>query len=231
MTYSEVIGNRECLVSADDDARALLVQPLGRHERGAFDEEAEMIRRLAGVPVTMAAVVIGDWAEELTPWSEPVIARHKTLGDGARATLGYVTATLLPRLQERYGRLPVVIGGYSLGALFALWAARETDAFKAVAAASPSVWITGWGDYAATHPMQANDVYLSLGDQEEHVRNRAFARVGDSIRAEHELLIEQLGSAHCVLEWNAGNHFADNALRTARAFAWCAKRVAHDAVS
>ena len=43
--------------------------------------------------------------------------------------------SLLPALRERYGDLPAVIGGYSLGGLFSLWAAAQTDSFRAVAAA------------------------------------------------------------------------------------------------
>lgn len=42
--------------------------------------------------------------------------------------------SLFPALRERFGDLPAVIGGYSLGGLFSLWAAAQTDSFRAVAA-------------------------------------------------------------------------------------------------
>ena len=110
------------------------------------------------------------------------------------------------------------MGGYSLAGLFALWAATQTDALYGVAAASPSVWFPGWSEYEATHPIQAKRVYLSLGDREEHTKNQTMAAVGDNIRALHSALIQR-GKA-CTLEWNAGGHFKDADLRTARAFAW-----------
>jgi hypothetical protein len=48
-----------------------------------------------------------------------------------------------------------------------------------------------------------------------------MAAVGDNIRALHNALTQR-GKA-CTLEWNAGGHFKDADLRTARAFAWIMK--------
>ncbi len=67
-------------------------------------------------------------------------------------------------------------------------------------------------------------MYLSLGLDEERTRNRTFARVGDCVRREHALLQEQVGRDRCTLEWNRGDHFDDNARRTARGFVWCIGR-------
>ena len=52
----------------------------------------------------------------------------------------------------------VVLGGYSLAGLFALWAATRTDTMYGVAAASPSVWFPGWPGYEAAHPIQTQRV-------------------------------------------------------------------------
>jgi hypothetical protein len=95
-----------------------------------------------------------------------------------------------------------------------------------VAAASPSVWFPGWIDWAREHPLLAPRVYLSLGDREERVKNPVMARVGDCIR-EQAALLEPEHDA--VLEWNEGNHFRDVEKRTARAFCWCAARMAERA--
>ena len=61
--------------------------------------------------------------------------------------------SLFPALRERFGDLPAVIGGYSLGGLFSLWAAAQTDSFRAVAAASPSVWIRNWQAFSEQHAL------------------------------------------------------------------------------
>ncbi len=73
-------------------------------------------------------------------------------------------------------------------------------------------------EFEQQRPIQAQRVYLSLGDREEHTRNAVMAVVGDNIRTLHSQLTEC--GADCTLEWNSGGHFKDADLRTARAFRW-----------
>ena len=125
--------------------------------------------------------------------------------------------------------MPVILGGYSLGGLFALWASCQTDRFCAVAAASPSVWIHGWLPFAKKNTPLAEAIYLSLGDREEHVKNQAIARVGDNLRAYYGLIQKQLPPECSTLVWEEGGHFNENAGRVARAFAWCMSATAYPA--
>lgn len=159
------------------------------------------------------------------PWPDANISREPEAGKHGQDTLEYVLLSLVPELQKRYGPLPVIIGGYSLGGLFALWASAQSDSFKAVAAASPSVWIKDWIPFAKKHAPMADAVYLSLGNQEEHVKNQAIARVGNCLRTQYSLLQEQIGADNCTLFWEQGGHFNDNEGRLARAFAWCIERL------
>ena len=73
-------------------------------------------------------------------------------------------------------------------------------------------------EFEQQHPIQAQRVYLSLGDKEERTKNAIMAAVGDNIRTLHSQLTER--GADCTLEWNSGGHFKDADLRTARAFQW-----------
>ncbi len=218
---SKTIEGRECFVSGFDHPRYFLVQTLGNHERGIFDSTVELIAKTTGVPFVLAAFQVFDWDLDLTPWHDDAINRKPEVGTRTFDTLRYVTESLLPALEAEYGNLPVILGGYSLGGLFALWSSSQTDRFAAIAAASPSLWIRDWLDFAQAHPVKTAKVYLSLGDQEEHVKNRAIARVGDSVRGEYELLKAQLGEENCTLAWNAGGHFQDGDKRQAAAFSWC----------
>ncbi len=68
--------------------------------------------------------------------------------------------------------------------------------------------------------MKASTVYLSLGNREEHARNKRMAAVGECIRRQHELLLNKISSSHTILEWNEGGHFNDEAARMARGFIW-----------
>jgi len=220
---TSIIDGRECFISDSVHPQYILIQTLGNHERGVFDRTAALITEACGIPFVLAAFQVFDWDLDLTPWHDDAINRNPEVGTQAGETLRFVTASLLPALEAEYGKLPVILGGYSLGGLFALWSSSQTDRFVAVAAASPSLWIRDWLDFAVDHPVKAKTVYLSLGDREEHVKNKSIARVGDSVRGEFELLQAQLGRDNCILVWNPGGHFQDEDKRLAAAFAWCIK--------
>ena len=150
------IGGRECLLLNDDEKpRVLLIQPMGAHERDGMAAQVDMTRQAAGVPLVLAAPAIGDWEVELMPWPDAAMSRREHAGECAGHTLSHITEALIPFLRERYGPLPIVLGGYSLGGLFALWAASRCPCFAAVAAVSPSVWIAGWREHAAAHPVRS----------------------------------------------------------------------------
>ena len=82
-------------------------------------------------------------------------------GGKAADTLRFLTEQVIPTLKQQF-RLPenvkIILGGYSLAGLFALWASTQTDLFYGVAAASPSVWFLGWMEFEQQHPIQAQHV-------------------------------------------------------------------------
>ena len=217
------IAGRKCRLYGSETPACLLVQPSARHENGTLEGEVAELARLAPTPFLLATIELEDWTIDLMPWPDGNISRDPEAGRHGQETLDFIVQDLLPELERRYGALPVVLGGYSLGGLFALWASCRTDRFRAVAAASPSVWIHGWLPFAKKNVPMADALYLSLGEREEHVKNQAIARVGDNLRAYYELLQTQPG--RCTLVWEEGNHFNDNAGRLARAFAWCLKQI------
>ena len=160
-----------------------------------------------------------DWNADLSPWEAPPVFGSEGFAGGAEETLKYVTDQLIPELTEN-SDVKINIGGYSLAGFFALWAAYQTDLFKGVAAASPSVWFPGWIDYAETNAIKTGKVYLSLGDKEEKTRNPVMRTVGDNIRKQFELLQADSDCGKCTLEMNQGNHFKEPDIRTAKGFAW-----------
>ena len=221
------IGSIHCNVFATEHPEVLLIQPSARHETKNDGINRE-VKVLAANATKGFAIVFFDtieWAKALMPWHDEAVSRDEEVGMHAQDTLIYIEESLVPWLHERFGKLPCIIGGYSLGGLFALWAARQSTAFGAVAAASPSLWIKGWADFADSHSLNAQLAYVSLGDREEHCRNQRMARIGDCVRHEHLTLANQIGSSATTLEWNSGGHFGDEAERTAKAFAWCIENI------
>ena len=143
----------------------------------------------------------------------------------AEETLAYIEDVLMPWIRRAYGDMPCVLGGYSLGGLFALWAAYRTESFDGICAVSPSLWVRGWDAYAEGRVACADAVYLSLGDKEERARNVRMAAVGDCVRRQASRLTRQLAEGKTVFEWNRGGHFDDEPGRMARGLAWTAERV------
>ena len=204
-----------------DAPKILFLQPADAHDAQLSDREAAALEGCA-LPFALAVFEVEDWDRDLSPWEAPPVFGKIPFGGGARETLRFITDRLLPELRQRLAadaETRLCLGGYSLAALFALWAATESTLFSDVAAASPSVWFPGWSDYVKEHPIRARTVYLSLGDREERAKNPVMAAVGDRIRELHALL---RADCRVTLEWNEGNHFRDPDLRTAKAFRWVA---------
>ena len=137
----EIISGKKCVIYADEQPQVLLIQPVGEHEDATLDTEIEAIKGAVNVPFVFAGLAISNWEEELTPWHDPNISPRQSVGDHAFETLDFITGQLMPYLFERYSKLPIVLGGYSLAGLFARWAVCKEECFDAVAAASPSLWI------------------------------------------------------------------------------------------
>ena len=214
-TIADVSGKEYRLYKAPD-AEFLLIQPIDEHDLEALDKEVEGIKELCDKPFSLAAFMIKDWNKELTPWSAPPVFGKIPFGSGAEDTLTFITSQLLPAVQEETAHL--ILGGYSLAGLFALWASYQTDKFEGIVAASPSVWFPKWIEYAKDNKPLAKSIYLSLGDKEEKTKNPVMAQVGNAIRRQNELLKGQ--NVNTILEWNPGNHFIDSEKRTAKGFAW-----------
>ena len=221
------IGSIHCNVFATERPEVLLIQPSARHEtkNDGINREVKVLATTATKGFAIVFFDTVEWAKALMPWQDEAVSRNEEVGMHAQDTLVYIEESLVPWLHERFGKLPCIIGGYSLGGLFALWAARQSAAFCAVAAASPSLWIKGWADFADNHSLNAQLAYVSLGDREEHCRNQRMARIGDCVRHEHLTLANQIGSSATTLEWNSGGHFGNEAERTAKAFAWCIENI------
>ena len=221
MTAKQVqIGDRPCRIYGEVHAEYLLLQMTGEHELQSMDHEVAAIAQ-SSRNFLLATVPVKSWNDELSPWEAPAVWGKESFGGNAAGTLRFLTEQAIPTLKKQFAlpeNVRIILGGYSLSGLFALWASTQTALFSGVAAASPSVWFPGWMKFEQQHPIQAQRIYLSLGDREERTKNLTMAAVGDNIRALHRELVER--GKNCTLEWNSGGHFKDADLRTARAFQW-----------
>ena len=199
-------------VYGSESAPNVLIQAADDHDRAGMEDEVKAIRARTGEEFCLAAVPVGNWNRDLSPWEAPAVFGNEGFGGKAAETLDRILEMFRDDPRRLY------IGGYSLAGLFALWAATRTDRFAGVAAASPSVWFPDYTDYMRANRIRTGAVYLSLVDREEKTRNPVMAAVGSRIRQAEEILAGQ--GVKTVLEWNPGNHFRDAGERTGKAFAW-----------
>ena len=158
---------RTVAVRGEENADFLLIQPMGDFEMKSFGTEYEHIKKCGRC--IFAAFIIDNWNDELSPWQAKPVWGNEVFGGKAEDTLSFVTTELIPKLKEKYrldDTVKIVIGGYSLAALFSLWAVYKCDVFYGAAAASPSVWFPNWIDFISQVHPHAEKIYLSLGKKE-----------------------------------------------------------------
>ena len=199
------------------EADLVLVQMVGDHDLSYIAGEIALIRQQSPKDFRFLALQVDNWNADLSPWEAPAVFGNEGFGSGAAQTLEYLQ-DICSDTSKTY-----ILGGYSLSALFALWAASRTSLFSGVAAASPSMWFPGFLDHMRANPLHCGMAYLSLGDKEEKTRNPVMATVAKCIRTAHTILTEQ--GITSTLEWNPGNHFRDADQRTAKAFAWVMNQI------
>ena len=128
--------------------------------------------------------------------------------------LGHLAEYAPPEIyDEKYQRQ--YIGGYSLGGLFALFAACEKELFDGVMSVSGSLWYPGALEYFNEKSIgkRIGKIYMSLGDKESLTKNVEREKVGFNT----EKLAEVFGRTKEVFfEYNRGGHFTDISERIAK---------------
>lgn len=212
MTHNQCnIDGRTChVITIGSCTDTVIIKPLGEFERRLLLQECEMIHQRAEKDFIMVAFEVTE--KDLRP-------------DRAEDTFLYMKDSIIPAVKDMAPLAHIVIGGYSLGGLFALKSATRLEGIDAVYAGSPSLWIDGWDEYADAHPLKARYACMSLGDTEECTRKMPYTIIGDRVRRQHERHVALLGTDACTLQWNTGGHFNDIESRKADGFAWCLKQI------
>ncbi len=142
-----------------------------------------------------------DWNYCMTPWKYHDKNMGKT-GGGEEFLSWFISEIYDEKYQRQY------IGGYSLGGLFALFAACEKELFDGVMSVSGSLWYPGALEYFNEKSIgkRIGKIYMSLGDKESLTKNAEREKVGFNT----EKLAEVFGRTKEVFfEYNRGGHFTD----------------------
>ena len=81
----------------------LIIQPSSGDEEGFLDKQIAKTEAGSRRAFILVSFHIDDWNKELSPWEAPAVFGNEGFGDGAPATLSYVTEELIPYIKSRYG--------------------------------------------------------------------------------------------------------------------------------
>lgn len=170
-----------------------------------------------------AFVMLGaeDWNRDLSPWPAGKIFREgEDFPGGGKEYLEDLCNQVIPQIEGRYPAMSSmgrrIIGGYSMGGLFALYAMLESPLFTDMISVSGSLWYEGMVEYVSEKAFaRRGRAFFSLGQREPKTRNPVMARVGEQTADIVELMERRGFSVH--FQWNPGNHFQDELGRMERA--------------
>lgn len=210
-----------------EDAQAALLFVDG----GFIDEMEPFMKELSAEagPCLLAVYLAEDWNAEYPPWSAAGLNKKAPpFSGGAAELLRRAEGPIVDALRSTFGAAlspeRTALIGYSLGGLFALWAAGQTLSFRKFGSCSGSLWYDGWLDYARQHGPEGDArVYMSLGDKEEKARNPRMAAVGDNTRATVELYSARLKQGALCYRLQEGGHFHNTTGRVQEAVRWLLK--------
>ncbi len=123
------IGSRPCRIYGEAHAEYLLLQMTGEHELQSMESEVTAIAQSAH-HFLFAAIPVESWNDALSPWKSPAVWGKQGFGGKAGDTLRFLTERGVPTLKQQFNlpeNVKIILGGYSLAGLFALWASTQTD--------------------------------------------------------------------------------------------------------
>ena len=195
-----------------------------------FAGEGEKIWEQSGKRCVLMCVTGIDWNRDLSPWKAgKVFDDGEDFGGGAEDYLKCLRGRLVPAAERelswtvRYRG----IAGYSMAGLFAVYAMYHCDLFSYIGTMSGSLWFDGWMDYVLDHrpPGNIRGIYVSLGSREHRTKNERMATVKDCT----DVLAKYWKEYTTVkYEMNAGSHFKEPELRTAKGIDWLSGLAAAD---
>ncbi len=223
MIESVDIAGRTCGVMAGKHPRTLLLLCCGPEPEDLLQALRPICPALDRVALVFPKGV--EWDRDYAPWPSDEL-HGRPIGGGGAALYREMVDVLLPAMKTRFGGLEHIgVIGYSLGGLFALYAASQSDSpFDCAASVSGALWYEGFDDYAANAPFPAlSCAYLSLGRKEAGRGRGPMGRVNAATERVASVLSARLGDENTCFEWNNGGHFFEIPQRLGRAITWLCK--------
>lgn len=185
--------------------------------------EAESVWELTDRSFALVVVEGIDWNRDLSPWRhEKVFAGGEDFAGGAAEYLTTLTEQLIPAAEQALKLRPErrYLAGYSLGALFAVYAIYHTSLFDGIGSISGSLWYDGFLRYVEEHTVKRNPekIYFSLGKKEASSARGIMQTVLVRTKQIEEKFRND--GIDTMMEMNEGNHFTQAPERIAKGIRW-----------
>ena len=192
-----------------DNPKVIIYQPVMLREIDKIEEDYNFLfDNHINKNILLVYIKINDWNKELSPFENEAVFGNEKFSGKADEFIEKISYNIFSKLDSELqtsNDIIRVIGGYSLAGLFSLYFCYKADYFNYCMAASPSVWFDGWKEYVSKNKINADFIYLSLGDREHICKNTRMQKVKENI----EYCNEIYGKEKAFLEFNKGNHFCD----------------------
>ena len=190
-----------------------------------FDEDGEKIWNLSKdynckeyILVTISNI---NWNKDMSPWYMKKLYKNDDdyIGE-ADNYIEQLETKIVPEIKSIVGDKEIILAGYSLAGLFAIYSLYKTNIFNKIISASGSLWYPNLIEYVKENKMlnKPEKIYFSLGNKESKTRNEILSKVEDNTNYLSEFYKNQ--GIKTIYEENEGNHFQDVYLRLAKAIKW-----------
>ena len=127
---------------------------------------------------------------------------------------------IVPEIKSIVGDKEIILAGYSLAGLFAIYSLYKTNIFNKIISASGSLWYPNLIEYVKENKIlnKPDKIYFSLGNKESKTKNEILSKVEVNTKYLVEFYKNQ--GIKTIYEENEGNHFQDVYLRLVKAIKW-----------
>lgn len=161
-----------------------------------------------------------NWDADLSCWpSKPIVEENDDF-KGRAPLLANSLHKALDYFSKEVQWQSVIIAGYSMGGLFALYSNYLQPIASHIVCASGSLWYPNFYEYAKCHDFKEKikTIYLSLGTKEVLVKNIYLQQTGQIMENLKDFYTRK--SIDCIFEWNPGNHFVQPQNRLIKGLYW-----------
>ncbi len=220
------VEHREIELFGNLDSNVIV---LLNEDHGEGREVYEACRKAGTREFILASISGIDWEHDLSPWRAPAaFKKAPEFTGGADEYICELEEKIVPAILKHCNldnkgtkEMSLILAGYSLAGLFALYSSYQSNLFDAIVTASGSMWYPDFLSYAQSHQISENvkKIYFSVGDKEANTKNQMMQPVEENTRVLAEYYLKK--GIQTTFELNEGGHFVDDAKRVAKGIIYC----------